>query len=153
MASGNPITVGSTSGSASHDSCRFATPADIAQASGLPVTQARPLTDREGEGCYYVDNSDFNDVNYGVKVHLASGAKFDEDMSKIHADRQVVVRDVPDLGQQAAFITAANPGQYGGELYVKASAAQAFTVRTTQESHEDAFNSELAIAKLLIPRM
>jgi hypothetical protein len=143
-----------SAGAAAQDNCRLATAAEVAEASGLRVKQAKdlgPSGDREGPGCYYAD--DVMNANSAVMIHLFDEETFDNKISRITADPEAKVQDVPGLGQDAKYVTATNPGQYGGELFVEATSTHWFSVRTSQESREDSLNSEIPVARLLLSRM
>lgn len=152
--SSTPAATPPSSGTSPQDSCRFATAAEIAQASGLPVAQAKdlgPTGGAQGPGCYYADTFT-NNMQTAVVVGLLN-SNIDDRMSKIRTDPQGTVRDVPGLGLQAKFWTSSNTGQYGGYLFVKANADRGFSVHTSQESREDSLKTEVAVAKVLVPRI
>ena len=152
-ASRAPVAASSSQAPSSQDNCRFATAAEIAQASGLPVTQARNLNSATypGPTCYYTDN--VTDPRSAVAVSLLDAKTLDDVMSRTGNDSTSIVRDVQGVGQQAEYITSTNAGQYGGDLVVKVNADHGFSVRTSQESRDDSLKTEEAVADLIVPRM
>jgi hypothetical protein len=143
----------SQTSSSTQDGCRFATAAEIAVASGMPITQSTDngVMRRKQPGCEYTDIPPSGNARSAVEVNIY-GSLWDAQMARIEADPQAVVHDVPGLGQQAKYVTVTNPGQEGGELYVKADSAHGFSIQMS-EPYETQQEREVAVAKLILPRI
>lgn len=141
---------GSQTSSSRQDGCRFATAAEIAEASGIAVDEStdNSVVGMEHPGCFYTDAPVNTDYHLAVGVDLY-GSDIDAQISRVRADPQGVGQDVPGLGQRAIYGTV--PGQSGGWLYVKADSAHGFSVALARDN--DQRERSVAVAKVILPRI
>jgi len=71
------------------------------------------------------------------------GDLWDAQLAKIEADPQAIVRDVPAVGEQAKYVTTS--GQPDGELFVKASSVQGFSIKLSSQT-DNPQQREVAVA-------
>jgi hypothetical protein len=135
------------------DGCRFATADEIAEASGIPVKQSTDMATvhMNNPGCYYTDAPLTSKQPRAAVTLQLFGDLWDAEMAKIAADPHAVVEDVPGLGQQAKYVTATNPAQHQGQLWVKANSTQGFSVGLSAENNNQ--QPEVAVAKLVLSRI